>query len=422
MLVAFSGDREAHVCPWGITEVISSSDNGVTWSEPVTINNTPLDDRDAGILETESGTLLVSWFTSLAFESRMRPEWERHALKLGPETQQKWLGNWTRRSEDGGETWEEPVKQNVSGPHGGIELMDGRLLYVGRGKQNGLPVLGVEQSRDDGRSWQYIATIPIPNEESMKHYHEPHVVELTNGKLIAMFRCGQPGPDKYHLRQSESDDGGKTWTVTHKTPIYGYPPHLIKLKNDWLVVVYGVRKKPYGERACISKDGGETWDIDNEIVLSPAMNSDLGYPASVQLDDGSIYTIYYQIDKPGEKTCLLGTHWQIEGMDMDTPAPKNVSQLGALLQNPNRFEFALFELQKHSDPSAGKMLTNYLEDAPMDQKDDIVLALGNMDYKPCLPKIRELSGHHNETIRKASYVALAKLTDKKAIDILLKRG
>ncbi|MBA7533597.1 hypothetical protein ES705_25838 [subsurface metagenome] len=77
------------------------------------------------------------------------------------------------------------------------------------------------------------------------------------------------------------------------------------------MVSYGVRWEPFGEKACISKDGGETWKTDKEIMINPAINSDLGYPASIQLDDGSILTVYYQIDKMGEKTSLMSTHWRI---------------------------------------------------------------------------------------------------------------
>ena len=126
-----------------------------------------------------------------------------------------------------------------------------------------------------------------------------------------MFRYQPSDRSKSFLRQTESLDGGKTWTVTEKTNVWGYPPHLLKLENDWLLLSYGVRKLPYGERACISKDGGETWDIENEIVLSRSDSGDLGYPASIQLDDGSIITIYYQIDKSGEKTSLMQTHWKL---------------------------------------------------------------------------------------------------------------
>lgn len=88
------------------------------------------------------------------------------------------------------------------------------------------------------------------------------------------------------------------------------------MKNGWLLVVYGQRhRRPYGEYACISRDEGETWDIANEIFLSKAPNTDLGYPASVQLADGSILTVYYQVDKRGEKPCLMSTHWRLTGME-----------------------------------------------------------------------------------------------------------
>jgi len=316
LLAVFSGDRDQHVCPFGITQMIRSNDNGETWSNPETVNNTPLDDRDAGIIETKDGTLVVSWFTSLAFDNERyyekHPSWKRHAGKLGSETREKWLGNWIRRSTDNGKTWEEPVKQNGTAPHGPIELADGRLLYVGTGKIDGEKVNSVEESRDGGRSWQIISTIAIPENEDIKFYHEPHVAELPDGKLVAQIRYQPTDKAMHFLRQSESTDGGKTWTVAHETPMWGYPPHLIVLDNSWLLSVYGVRRKPYSERACISKDGGKTWDIKNEIILKHAMNSDLGYPASVQLDDGTILTIYYQIDKKGEKTCLMGTKWKLK--------------------------------------------------------------------------------------------------------------
>ncbi len=316
LLVVFSGNRDAHVCPFGITQMIRSTDNGETWSDPETINNTPLDDRDAGILETKNGTLLVSWFTSLAFDTEKfydrNPSWKRHADKLGDETKKYWIGNWTRRSLNGGHSWEEPVKQLVSAPHGPIELPDDRLLYVGTAYVNDKKIIGVEQSTDDGQSWQLISTIPLNSEDDIAFYHEPHAVELRDGKLVAMIRYNPPNREQSFLRQSESYDGGRSWTTSHKTGIWGYPPHLIQLKNGGLLVSYGVRREPYGEKACISRDGGKTWETDREIMINPAINSDLGYPASIQLDDGSILTVYYQIDKKGEKTSLMSTHWRLK--------------------------------------------------------------------------------------------------------------
>ena len=48
-----------------------------------------------------------------------------------------------------------------------------------------------------------------------------------------------------------------------------------------------------------------------ERIVQAAPNNDLGYPAAVQLSDGSIITVYYQVDEVGEKTCLMGTRWRV---------------------------------------------------------------------------------------------------------------
>lgn len=326
LLCVFSGDRDEHVCPWGVVQMVRSADDGETWSAPVTICNTPLDDRDAGIIETKAGTLVVAWFTSLAFESGARAKkdrdpvmmaWARHADKLTPAIREQHLGYWTVRSEDGGQTWDTPVKTKGSTPHGGIELADGRLLYVGRRNPHRDTELTVEESRDDGRSWQQIASLQTAPDDPITNFHEPHVVECADGKLVTQFRFhymadGRQDNTKSFLRQAESTDGGHTWTTLHQVPLLGYPPHLLRLRNGWLLSVYGRRHGAYGEYACISRDNGETWDVDHEIKLAAALNGDLGYPASTQLADGSILTVFYQPDEPGEKTCLMGTRWRLQ--------------------------------------------------------------------------------------------------------------
>ena len=113
------------------------------------------------------------------------------------------------------------------------------------------------------------------------------------------------------MRQAESADGGRTWSEPHVTPVRGYPPHLTRLRNGSLLAVYGKRWPPYGEYACISRDNGVTWDVDNEVKLASAPSGGLGYPASAQLDDGTIWTVYYQADQPDEKPCLMRTHWRL---------------------------------------------------------------------------------------------------------------
>ncbi len=47
-------------------------------------------------------------------------------------------------------------------------------------------------------------------------------------------------------------------------------------------------------------------------MLSQAPGGDLGYPASVQLDDGSILTVYYEVLETGQKPPLRYTHWTLK--------------------------------------------------------------------------------------------------------------
>jgi len=321
LLAVFSGDRDGHICPWGKVQMIRSPDQGETWGAALTVCNTPLDDRDAGIVELPGGDLVVAWFTSLAYcqqikdRQKLKPGspqfyWWLHDEKIPPAVKQDWLGSFTARSSDGGKTWEPPVRTAGSTPHGPILLKDGRLLYVGRFFREDMTVISVEESRDVGKSWQMIAEIrPLPEEQKPHMFHEPHAVETDDGRIVAQVRYH--GKDNC-MRQSESSDGGKTWTVMKATPLAGLPPHLIKLRGGKLVTVYGRRFGAFGEYACLSDDHGRTWDVANEVRLAGHFDGDLGYPASVVLKDGAILTVYYQAEKKGEKTCLMGTKWRVK--------------------------------------------------------------------------------------------------------------
>ena len=86
-------------------------------------------------------------------------------------------------------------------------------------------------------------------------------------------------------------------------------------------MTYGYRRPPLGVRACLSSDCGKTWDLANEIVLRldggtpPEQNrkvadADLGYPTSVQLADGSIFTVYYH-NTAGSNCFIAGTFWKL---------------------------------------------------------------------------------------------------------------
>ena len=99
--------------------------------------------------------------------------------------------------------------------------------------------------------------------------------------------------------------------------VSGSPPHLLKHSSGALVCVYGRREAPFGERALVSWDNGETWTEDYDLD-NRAVGGDLGYPCSVELDDGSILTVYYQkyyndeTGKYDDKCSILYTRWTLD--------------------------------------------------------------------------------------------------------------
>ena len=110
--------------------------------------------------------------------------------------------------------------------------------------------------------------------------------------MIALIRIA--GAEQF-LYQSESSDGGATWAAPVRTPMWGYPCDLLLLDSGEVLCAYGYRRNPMGVRACLSCDGGRTWDIEHELVLrgDGFGGSDLGYPKVVQFSDGNILIVYY---------------------------------------------------------------------------------------------------------------------------------
>jgi sialidase-1 len=315
MIVASSGLRREHVCPWGKTVLHYSTDDGYTWSDSKIINNSPLDDRDAGIVNLGGQKLLVTWFTCDPRGCQLygSPEYLEKTRKLmdrwTDEMVSQYVGNWVMLSDDGGNTWSAPIRVTVTAPHGPVVLRSGDILFFGKEE-----AIKAVKSRDGGRTWTEIGTVPISADTHNSNYHEPHVVELPSGKLIGLIRYQHAGNYKSHndfsIFQTESDDGGITWTTARPLGVDGSPPHVIYHSSGALVCVYGYRKEPYGERAMISYDEGVSWETDI-VIREDGPDRDLGYPASVEMPDGSIYTIYYQKYAAGEKPSLLWSRWRL---------------------------------------------------------------------------------------------------------------
>ena len=332
LIVASSGLRTEHVCPWGKTVLNFSGDDGRTWSAPRVINNSPLDDRDAGVVCLGGDRLLVSWFTSDTRNYR-RSEWCREFAErdnwdaaLGNWTDElvrKWLGSWIMLSSDRGKTWGPPLRTPVSAPHGPIRLACGDLLYLGRPMgpdvRNEERTAEAWRSADGGKTWNQLGRVPAASGARGVNNDEPHVIELPGGKLAGMLRfelhgendpAGKAGHVAFSTFQTDSDDGGKTWSVPRSLGIYGSPPHLMRHSSGALVMTYGYRTAPFGQRVAFSRDDGATWEHD-WIIRDDGPDGDLGYPSTVEMSDGSLFTVCYQKAAGDTKCSLLWSRWKM---------------------------------------------------------------------------------------------------------------
>ena len=330
--VTWSGGRDGHVCPMGQVRAMTSRDDGATWTYPRVLLDSPTDDRDSGVLETAKGTLLVTTFTSLAYEdhlaksvmympvagksSAMRPmppeviaRWQATQKRLTADERQAELGEWVLRSTDGGLNFSARIATIVNSPHGPLQLKDGRILYIGKELWTKNQRIGAVESKDDGLSWNWLSEIPgRPGDDVERDYHELHAVESDDGRIVAQIRH-QGKVDKNWTLQTESTDGGKTWTIP-RAITFGIPSQLLKLRDGRLLMTYGHRRLPFGNQARLSTDHGRTWS-EPMIVSGDGTVSDLGYPSTVELADGTLLTVWYENMKGLDRAVLRQAKWQL---------------------------------------------------------------------------------------------------------------
>ena len=321
LLLVCSGGRESHVCPFGQVELMRSDDDGKTWTFPRVLLDLAIDDRDTGILETTRGTLLATTFSSLAYEYQFnngninkwdaarQARWRGAHNRISAAERKAQLGTWMLRSTDGGVTWSTPYDSIVNSPHGPIQLADGRQLYAGKDLWKSGQWIGVCESTDDGRSWKKLAQIPTRAGDDPGEYHELHAVEATNGTIVVQIRNNNPA-NRSETLQTESPDGGKTWSVPHPIGVWGLPSHLLRLRDGRLLMSYGYRRKPFGNQARISTDHGKTWG-EPVTISGDGANGDLGYPSTVELQDGTLLTAWYEQMSNHPRSVLRLARWNL---------------------------------------------------------------------------------------------------------------
>ena len=336
LAAGISAGRLWHHDCFGKNYLFLSKDEGETWSCPILVNDTWMDDRDVGLVALPDNGLMITWFTtSFELQDQMEEsnrkymtEGEFEMMEAYRKTcipSERKRGGFSRVSRDGGLTWSEIRNMPTCPPHGASMLNDGSLMVMGRAAE----CMRVWRSADRGETWEHTGDVPMAPLCTMFNLYEAHVCQTPSGRIVGCIRFEhhpRSKPQEYYPQNmffTHSDDGGKTWS----TPVYhnchGGPGHLMMHSSGALICSYnrrdiGERWYGPGERVMISWDEGETWSEDVEISRAP--NSwDMGYPSTVELSDGSLLTAYYQkwqdpndFNKADLKPSFLYTKWKLE--------------------------------------------------------------------------------------------------------------
>ncbi len=287
-----------HVGQRGRLELSLSRDGGKTWTMPRIVTVSETDNRNPAFCQLKDGTLLVAFVRVWGYENGL------------------WRGNRMRwqmfltRSTNKGREWsmpeplEVPFKGAVS-PYGRmLQIDDGTILmpvyYQEYTLEGSMEASYILRSKDNGFTWQDLTIVA-------KGYNETALLQLPDGDLLAALRGPHAQDGGECVAISRSRDMGYTWSEPKQVTVGGeHPGDLCCLRSGNVLLTFGHRRVPYGVHSVISLDGGRSWMFNRRVALvSYAKDADCGYPSSVQLDDGTIYTAYYSA------TCLKYREWGI---------------------------------------------------------------------------------------------------------------
>jgi hypothetical protein len=321
-LIVAASERKHHVCPFGRIVVVRSGDADVGWSLPEEIGNSELDDRHPSLATMPDGTVVCSFLTVNSWmNGTVKEEWQARASRVTKEVAEASLGDWLVRSFDGGMTWD-GVPHRM--PNGGslhaspYAAMDGTLRCFGYEMTAGVVQPYFFKSDDHGATWSRIGVMPpgdivngsfawapwqITRGKSVDTtpYSMRSIVETDPGRFVALF--GGPGGLLY---QTESSDDGGTWRAPTETPMWGFPPQLLRLQSGVLMCTFGHRRDPYSIRCVFSSDEGKTWDVNGLVTIEEWPDQpDGGYPVVVEATPGELTVVYYVHREPGEKLAAM---------------------------------------------------------------------------------------------------------------------
>ncbi len=264
------GDTEP--VPENYTAVITSGDQGHTWSVPQLFDTGfPRAGKTIGQGPTE--LMIIDGRCTLFFSTHShhwRNDWQ----------------SWCMHSDDAGATWSgaRPMPGRLryrTFIRNHVVTRDGRIMvpfqhYEGPLAEAGRPPLeraltnprnGVLISHDRGRTWSEHGDIRLTDNDQYFGWAENNIVELADGRIAMIIRADNLGGVLYG---AESTDGGVTWPAfAHRTeiPNPGSKATLYGLGGDTVALLHNPNarhRSPMG--LWVSFDGMRTWPYRRVLV------------------------------------------------------------------------------------------------------------------------------------------------------------
>lgn len=217
-------------------------------------------------------------------------------------------------SYDRGKSWRGPYGLPLFGLRGVMGrtdyIVEGRrrcLLFLTATKADGTEGRPFSaQTTDGGLDWRFLSFIgPEPKGYSVT----PSTARLSATDLVTTVRL-RDFPRRW-IDAYVSRDDGRSWSYL-ATPApdvgQGNPPSLVRLNDGRLCLTYGYRDRPFAILGRLSSDQGRTW-TEPFVLRGDGGGRDIGYPRSVVRLDGKIVTIYAFHDRAGSLREIEAAIW-----------------------------------------------------------------------------------------------------------------
>jgi len=288
---------------------IRSWDGGRSWTfmSSIVPATTQWDNRGSCAGQMPDGTLVVGYWENYNYHGYRFDRWANNPSKP-----------YYVYSVDGGMTWSKKQRLDARpcctgvNLHGRIiTLPDGTSLMPAYGGAKGLKGCRsiLLRSRNCGRDWGDPSVIA-------DGHNEVSLARLQDDTLLAAMR-NDTSTLEVGVAVARSTDDGRTWSEPIPvTKARQHPTDILELQSGKVLLTYGNRIGDLAVGAMLSPDGGRTWDVDRRVnlargslVIPKNKGCDTGYPSTVQLDDGTIVTMYYRLGHTGlspeeQKRCL----------------------------------------------------------------------------------------------------------------------